>query len=90
MLINNNSILRLARESAYNWMTSLAPVRTAIKLGSGRRACCGRKPDVAVPDAVYSAVGGNATFKAELAKLRVQLGAVELHIAVGRHRFLIR
>jgi hypothetical protein len=86
MLINNNVLLRLAADSSYTWMRSLAPLRGALK--TAPKGCCGRKRRLDIPPSVYDQIGSSAVFREELKGLKLRFGT-QLNVAVGSHRFTV-
>jgi len=77
-------VVRLARNSGYNWMASLRTIR-ALYASAPKRAGCGtcRQPQVSPTADMISSLGKDVRFRAELIQLKQRLNIDKLIVSVG-------
>lgn len=89
MLVDQAVLTQWARSPVYNGLQTLDPLRRFLK-ANPPRGCCGKPailPDI--PQTVFDGIGGDPRFVAELADLRIRIGAPRFTVAVGSARFTV-
>jgi len=89
--ITNEDVFTLASNRLYAWMTSLRPLRDALQMNKSRSCCSGRAKLTAgtvTPD-IYIKVSRHPLFQTEMRRLKKELSAQRLIVAVGDVRTTI-
>jgi len=73
--VNHPYLIKLARDPAYNWMTSLEPLRSLKRFKRAPPKCCGQPGTAPAPVQVFQSVSGNVNFVSELHTLKAMLRA---------------
>ncbi len=81
--VNHPYLLKLALNPAFNWMTSLEPLR---HLKPSTKKCCGQPGYTATPMQTFQLVSSNKSFIPELHTLKAILRADKLIVSITGHR----
>lgn len=83
LVVTRGTVISLARDRAYDWMTALAPVRQALRASVGRqpRSCCGKRPKAGAVTPVDRRVFDQLDWTTLLDELR-ELKTRERHASV--------
>ncbi len=81
--VNHPYLLRLANDPAFNWMTSIEPLR---HLKPSTKKCCGQAGYTPTPMQTFQTVSDNKNFVIELKTLKAVLKADKLIVSVIGHR----
>lgn len=89
LTVTRGYLSRLARDSRYNWMASLKPIRKALvrsgrEQGRGHRCCDHSSQTVSLPDSVYDQVLSNRRFIPDIRELKRREGYTAVQVLVGR------
>jgi hypothetical protein len=83
-------ITRLAKNSAYNWMGSLRPLRIHLLRSTPKRRCAAcRQPLPKLSDDLVNTITTSMRFRSDLIELKKRLRADRLIVSVGPLRLSI-